>query len=212
MRCSPSSRTLDGADPLAASRLEQLDGVSRNSVLGVCRGGLHLPGVPVHHRPTGEKHGAAPGRRGALRSVSFILAAHNEAVSAPRWTDQSPSITAMRRSSSPMARPTPRPTSHGLSTDQVRVVELRRKEGKAAARHTGCVLGDASPRFRRPDACRPGCGSPCSAQLRRSGVGAATGDLVLGAAPGVLAGVGLTGASINGCAGRESLVFSMIGA
>ena len=156
----------------------------------------------------------------APRSVSFVLAAHNEAC---RVAGRLEELTALLETSgvdgeiivvsdgstdatAALAR------DHGGGT--VRVLELPGKVGKAqaltlgcaAARHEILVFGDLRQTW-APDA--------LGVLLENFGdpeVGAVSGDLVIERSSGVLAGVGLYWRFEKWLRRCESLVFSMVGA
>ena len=156
----------------------------------------------------------------APRSVSFVLAAHNEEGRVTRRLDE---LTALLEASgvdgeiivvSDGSTDATAALANAHAGATVRVLELPEKMGKAQALTQGCnlarneilVFGDMRQTW-APDA--------LGVLLENFGdpqVGAVSGDLVIERSPGVLAGVGLYWRFEKWLRRRESLVFSMVGA
>jgi cellulose synthase/poly-beta-1,6-N-acetylglucosamine synthase-like glycosyltransferase len=154
------------------------------------------------------------------RSVSFVLAAHDEADLIEGRLDELTSLIETAGVEGEIIVVSDGSTdataelARGPTKGRVHVVELPRRQGKAAALTQGCLLArhevlvfaDMRQRW-APDALPAlvdNFGDPT--------VGAVSGDLVIECSPGVLAGVGLYWRFEKWLRRGESRVFAMVGA
>jgi biofilm PGA synthesis N-glycosyltransferase PgaC len=154
------------------------------------------------------------------RSVSFVLAAHNEQGRVARRLAELAAligasgvdgeIIVVSDGSTDATAALAREHGRGI----VRVLELPRKVGKAQAVTQGCTLARNDILVFRDmrQTWAPDALAVLLENFADPEVGAVSGDLVIECSPGMLAGVGIYWRFEKWLRRRESLVFSMVGA
>lgn len=178
-------------------------------------------GYPLLIAAAARLFGRAPRRVGPLpRSVSIVIAAQDEEVSIVRRIRELEGQIAAARLAGEIVVVSDGSTDHTAALvrahggDNVHVVELETSVGKAAALTYGCaaaageilVFADVRQTW-APDAL-----VNLLKNFRDPAVGAASGNLLLESAPGVLAGVGVYWRYEKWLRSRESRLHSLVGA